>query len=82
MDLNPIDRRRILEEEVYDEFPSTDTSNETDCNRERSNGVGTHDVTCTFTRKLKRRLSIDFDVDYLLLLMSYTHRKRYYRTRK
>ena len=30
MFLNPADRRRFIEEEVYDEFVSIDTSNETD----------------------------------------------------
>ena len=64
MFLNPADRRRFIEEEVYDEFVSIDTSNETDC--KKCSEIETHDVIST--RKSWKLLSIG--VNYLLLIPS------------
>ena len=64
MFLNPADRRRFIEEEVYDEFVSIDTSNETDC--KKCIEIETHDVIST--RKSRKLLTIG--VHYLFLIPS------------
>lgn len=55
MDVDPATRRRrIIEEDIYDEFPSTDLQDETDCDREDKD-FKTNDVI--FVRKSMESLS-------------------------
>lgn len=56
MDVDPATRRRrIIEEDIYDEFPSTDLPDETECGREDKD-FKTNNVI--FARKPMESLSL------------------------
>jgi hypothetical protein len=55
MSLNPINKRKLIEEEVYDEMPSSDISDEIGCNIENKNSKSNEII---FQRNSKELLSV------------------------
>jgi hypothetical protein len=55
MSVDPINKRRLIEEEVYDELPSSDIPDEIDCDIEYKNSKSNEII---FLRNSKELLSV------------------------